>query len=198
MFRFNESFFFPNSYSISTRILDTIKTHHAPHYRGSHGLEAERNWSVVGEQRVARLRQKEGVTDPAQLPPLGLVVLDFSRVNHTDATAVRHLGQQIKEIDKYTGEEAEVRFAGMSPYIQERFERCGWHIRVVDGVESDDDAMALMPGDDGTATRLYYDAAAAVLSPRALARRGTIVEHELVDKMEEHDDEKSRANDYNV
>ncbi|KAH8898834.1 hypothetical protein GQ53DRAFT_878022 [Thozetella sp. PMI_491] len=195
VFKFHESFFFPNSYSTSTRILDTVKTHHAPHYRGSHSPESERNWSVVGEQRVARLRKKEGVTDPSSLPPLSLVVLDFGRVNHTDATAVRHLLQHKKEIEKYAGEQVELRFACMSPYIRERFERCGWPIMVVDGDESSQEVLTVP--NDGTMTMTYRDVASAVLAPRMLARRGTILEDEMIDKEEVYD-EKSKANGSNV
>lgn len=70
IFRFGESFFFPNAYRTKTSIMDSIQTHHAPAYSSRNGAEAERNWSVQGERHVARLRKKMRITDPSSLPPI--------------------------------------------------------------------------------------------------------------------------------
>lgn len=159
VFRFNESFFFPNSHRLTNRILDSVQTHHAPVYNGSYGAEKERNWSVVGKQRVARLRQAAGVTDPGALPPIGMVVLDFGRVNHIDTTAVSHLQTLVAEVRRYGGKDVEFRFVDMTDYVRSRFERAGWP--VVDARES----PAEEAGDDG-ATRVYESVAVAVMAPR--------------------------------
>ncbi|KAK3309260.1 sulfate transporter family-domain-containing protein [Chaetomium strumarium] len=134
IFHFTDSVFFPNAYAIKTALLDTIKAHHAPVFHSPEALEAERNWSVSGERRLAKLRRKAGIRDPRALPPIGLVVVDFGRVNHIDATACAQLEVLLSEIRAYGGEGVAVRFAGMSGYVRQRFVRAGW--RVVEGGEA--------------------------------------------------------------
>ncbi|POS70686.1 sulfate permease [Diaporthe helianthi] len=160
VFRFNESFFFPNSHRLTARILDSVQTHHGPIYNGSEGPEKERNWSVVAEKRINRLRIAAGVTDPSALPPIGLVVLDFGRVNHIDTTAVTHLKTLTAEIYKYGGKGVEFRFVDMSPYVRERFERAGW--RIVQGSVP----LSLSEADEAKQTRLFNSVADAVMAPR--------------------------------
>lgn len=160
VFRFNESFFFPNSHRLTARILDSVQTHHGPIYNGSRGTERERNWSVVAEKRTNRLRIAAGVTDPSALPPIGMVVLDFGRVNHIDITAVTHLKTLKAEIYKYGGPGVEFRFVDMSPYVRERFERAGW--RIVDGSVP----FSLSEADEAKQTRLFNSVAEAVMAPR--------------------------------
>lgn len=70
IFRFGESFFFPNAYRTKTSLMDSIQTHHSPAYSERNGAEATRNWSVQGERHVARLRKKMKITDPSSLPPI--------------------------------------------------------------------------------------------------------------------------------
>ena len=70
VFRFNESFFYPNAYKLKTELINSVQTHHSPVYSARHGAEAERNWSVQGERQVARLRKKMNISDlnaPRQL-----------------------------------------------------------------------------------------------------------------------------------
>ncbi|KAM0268538.1 hypothetical protein ACHAQH_009962 [Verticillium albo-atrum] len=158
IFRFNESLFFPNAFGNTSRVLDDVQTFHAPVYNGSHGPETDRNWSVVGEKRVARLRKKAGIHDPSSLPEIGLVILDFSRVNHIDYTAISHLKNLAASIRKYGGENVELRFVGMSPYVRQRFERGKWLVIDADSTENED-------VQEGTVF-LYPDLARAVTAPR--------------------------------
>ncbi|KAB5542795.1 sulfate transporter 4.1 [Coniochaeta sp. 2T2.1] len=158
LFRFNDSFFFANAYSLRTQILDVVQTHHAPIYNSVHGTEAERNWSVVGEQRIARLRKAANISDFSSLPPLGLVILDFTKVNHIDVTAVAHLRNLMDELKKYSGPSLQVRFVGMSDYVVQRFERTGWRV--------DDVSKNSYDGEDIEATKLYRTVAEAVAAPR--------------------------------
>ncbi|KAK7426547.1 hypothetical protein QQZ08_007006 [Neonectria magnoliae] len=167
IFRFNESLFFPNAFDNTSKALHDIQTFHSPVYNGSHGPETERNWSVVGEKRVARLRKKAGINDPSILPAIGLVVLDFGRVNHIDSTAVTHLRSLVASIKRYGGSEVQIRFVGMSPYVRERFERAGWRIVNIEEESGEED--------DKT-TFLYPDLASAVRAPR---RRESVSEDVL-------------------
>lgn len=178
VFRFNESFFFPNSHRLTTRILESIQTNHAPVYSGSHGAERERNWSVSAENHVKRLRRAAGITDLKTLPPIGLVVLDFGRVNHIDTTAVHHLKILIWEIHKYGGTGVEVRFVDMTPYVRDRFERAGW------GVVDAGDASPVSGEDEGLRTKLFGSVAEAVVAPRSgdsYSEQGGVEKSDAVD-----------------
>lgn len=157
IFRFADSFFFPNSYAIKTKILDVVRTHHAPEYSTLNGAEAERNWSVVGEKRLIRLRKEAHILDVNALPPIRLLVLDFVKVNHMDYTALRHLRDLIVELKKYAGKTVEIRFVGLTEYVRQRFERGGYPVLDVTlpGVREDMDAIMLYPS-----------VASAVMAPR--------------------------------
>lgn len=174
IFRFDESFFFPNSHRLTSRIRESIQTYHAPIYSGSHGMEQERNWSVDAEKRLNRLRKSAGITDAKTLPPIGLVVLDFGRVNHIDTTAVYHLRTLVWEIHKYGGRGVEIRFVDMTPYVRDRFERAGW--KVVDA----SDPPAASEEDEAEQTRVFNSVAEAVMTPRQ--RRGSFSEPEDLEK----------------
>lgn len=128
IFRFHESFFFPNAYGIKTSILNNIKTFHSPTYSERNGAEAERIWSVQGEREVARLRKKNKITDPDSLPPVNVIVFDMTKCNHLDATACTQLKQLVTELRLYSGKQIELRFTGMSEYIQTRMWRAGFEV----------------------------------------------------------------------
>ncbi|TKA81086.1 hypothetical protein B0A55_02547 [Friedmanniomyces simplex] len=181
IFRFHESFFFPNAYRLKTAILETIQTHHAPAYSTLHGEEAERNWSVHGERRVARLRKKAGIIDPSALPPISIVVLDFTKVNHMDATAISHLHSLLKELRLYAGPDVEVRFVGVSKTIRERFERARFTLH--------DDPWLTADQDDTwteNVPRAYRNLSVAVQAPR---RRSSVVLMEKDGEKVEHVEE---------
>ncbi|RBR09361.1 uncharacterized protein FIESC28_09969 [Fusarium coffeatum] len=168
VFTFNESLIFPNAFSNTSKVLDEIQTFHQPYYSGSQGPEAERNWSVVAEKRIARLRKKANISDPSCLPEIGLVVLDFSRVNMLDTTAVTYLKNLAANIKTYGGDRVEVRFANMNAVCRERVGRAGWNIIQV----GCDDELRGDLDNEGEATYLYYDVRAAVMAPR---RRGSVL-----------------------
>lgn len=176
LFRFDDSFFFANAYSLRTQILDVVQTHHAPIYNSAHGTEAERNWSVVGEQRIARLRKRANISDFASMPPLGLAILDFTKANHVDVTAVAHLKTLVDELKKYAGPGVELRFVGMSAYVVQRFERTGWRVDDVSARDYD--------GGNIGATRLYRTVAEAVAAPRTVDVAGSDDEKGDLKKMQ--------------
>lgn len=160
IFRFEESLFFPNSYRLTQRVLDSVQTHHAPVYSGAHGPETERNWSVTAEKRLNRLRRAAG-TDPSTLPPIGLVVLDMGRVNHLDTTAVTHLRNLVAEVKRYGGSGVVFRFVDVSPYVAQRLQRAGWSV-----LDARVAAGELEDLDTSKTTLMYGSVAEAVLAPR--------------------------------
>ena len=181
IFTFNDSVYFSNSYRAKTSVLDTIQTYHAPVFNSAFASEAERNWSVTGERRVRKLRRAAGITDPASLPPIGVVILDFSRVNHVDATACSHLKDLIKEIKRYGGDRIEFRFVGMSDHVRERFERAKWTI-----LGGDEDASTHTAGSDDLIVRVYPNTASAIVAPR-VTRTSLEEIHENMEKKGSHD-----------
>lgn len=143
VFRFNESFFFPNAYRVKTKMMNDIQTHHSPAYSERNGIEAERNWSVQREKNVARLREQMRISDPSSLPPVNVVVLDFGRCNHLDTTAATQLKQFVVELKLYGGNEVELRFTGMSDYIRMRLQRAQFQVTDYNGDGGDDEKDAL-------------------------------------------------------
>jgi solute carrier family 26 (sodium-independent sulfate anion transporter), member 11 len=141
VFQFEESWFFPNAYRLKTKIIDTIETHHGPEYSSVHGAEAERNWSVEHEVRVKRLRKIAGV-NADDLPPLKVLVLDFTRCNFTDATSVKELKALLNEVRKYAGKSVSIRFACMDEKTRERFDRGKIPIVDAEGSQSSNESGA--------------------------------------------------------
>ena len=136
VFRFEESFFFPNIQRIKRAILDTIQTYHAPEYNTRNGDEADRIWSVEGEKRIARLRRRAQIDNNNNLPIIAVVVLDFGKVNFFDTSAVIGLKSFLLELKQYAGDKVEVCFVGLNGMTRERFERAGWTL--LDGDSSMD------------------------------------------------------------
>ncbi|KAM7199789.1 sulfate transporter 4.1 [Naviculisporaceae sp. PSN 640] len=165
IFKFADSVYFSNAYRAKTSILDTIQTYHAPIFNSAYAPEAERNWSVTGERRVAKLRRAAGISDTARLPPIGLVILDFSSVSHLDATACSHLKDLVKEVKKYGGDGIEFRFVGLSGYVRERLQRAKW--RILEGTENrENNASEPATLEDGPVVRLYPNVALAMVARR--------------------------------
>ena len=127
VFRFEESFFFPNVQRVKRNILDTILTYHQAEYSSRNGEERVRNWSVEGERRVARLRKKAQL-DTTNLPGISVVVLDFAKVNYFDTSAVIGLKNFLAELKQYAGPNVEVRLVALNQMTRERFERAGWNL----------------------------------------------------------------------
>ena len=168
--------FYPNAQGIKTQIMDIIQTHHSAQYSDTHGTEANRNWSVVGEKRLKKLRKAAGVKDASDLPPIRVVVLDFGRVNHLDVTACLKLRELLAELRKYAGDRVEVRFVGLAPHVEARFERARPSWRLVDGdAVVDPNAKKDPKVEEVRVFRTVNDAVTAI--------RYSDVEHVLEEKM---------------
>ena len=147
----------PNVQRVKRVILDTIQTYHSPEYNLRNGEEAERNWSVEGERRIARLRKKaKNYGD--NLPPIGVVVLDFAKVNYFDTSAVIGLKNFLAEVKQFAGDRVEVRLVALNSMTRERFERAGWHL--LDGNTSSMDTSK------PTNVRVFHSISDAVAASR--------------------------------
>lgn len=156
VFRFNESLFFPNTLQNKQIMMDIVQTYHNAEYGRINGEEADRVWSVEGEKRLKRMRRKAN-TQGANLPRIQVLVLDFTKVNFCDVTALNGLKDFFAELKKYAGTRVEVRFVALSDVARETFERAGWTFLGPDAVP---DAFEL------TSVRLFNNIAEAVRAPR--------------------------------
>lgn len=127
IFKFEESVFFPNATRVKNQLVDGVQTYHAPAYSSANGAERDRIWSVVGERRVQRLRKRAGL-DVNSLPPVRIVVMDFTKVTFADVTALHVMKEVFAEVKRYAGADCEIRFAAMAEPIKFRFERAGWEM----------------------------------------------------------------------
>lgn len=129
VFFFTEAITFPNANRVSRSMMDTIRTYHCPCKTASYkGLE-DRNWSVSGERRIMRLRKKAGMRPSQNLPPVNLVVLDFTAVTYTDVSGVYTLREFDKQLKKFAGEHTvQLRFVGMNERVRKTFRRAAWEV----------------------------------------------------------------------
>jgi len=162
--------FFPNAQRMKQQMTDAVQVHHSPAYSSANGAEADRNWSVVGEKRVKKLRKLVGISDPDSLPSIDAVIVDFTKVSHFDVTANVKMHEFVNELKKYGGKQLELRLVAVAPNVRARFERAqpGWNI--IDGGGYLEDAEK-KKGDeirffdnmrDAISARTYADIASAV------------------------------------
>ncbi|KAK3716048.1 hypothetical protein LTR37_006778 [Vermiconidia calcicola] len=183
IFKIQESIFFPNAQRTMKQVLDTIQTYHAPTYSNANGLEADRNWSVVGEKRIKKLRKAVGIQDASDLPPIRVVVLDFGRVNHFDVTGNAKLREFVAELRKYAGDRVEVRVVGLKNNVRARLERArpGWKLIDTDSI-TDSGSEKVGKLEDLKVYRSVTDAVNAI--------RYSEVEHVMDEKMKSEHQEK--------
>ena len=129
VFKFNDNMFFPNAQRMKMQMNDAVQVHHAGIYSNSNGAERDRNWSVVGERRVKKLRKLAGV-DVDNLPAITAIIVDMSKTSHFDVTANIKMHEFVNEMKKYAGDKVELRIVGMPENVRARFERAqpGWTI----------------------------------------------------------------------
>jgi sodium-independent sulfate anion transporter 11 len=180
IFEFAESMFFPNAQRFKTLILDVVKSHHAPCIMSPENIEAERTWSVTGEKRIAKLRKEAGISNMSALPPLRLLILDFTKVNHFDSTANLKLRELFNEAMKYAGDQLEIRFVGLNPYVRARFERAepGWTL--VDGSDTaDTDSEPEVPSTKYNNVKVFRSCREAMSAARRAEPEEIVVDEKL-------------------
>jgi sodium-independent sulfate anion transporter 11 len=133
VFKPHQSLVFFNAFSIKGQCIDTIQTYSSGANISFEVQRKNRNWSTAGERRTKALRRHAGITnDPYRLQ---VVVLDLSMVASIDDTGLVALKDLIVDIEKFAGEDAELRFASMHDTVRERFGRFGWEVYDVETVE---------------------------------------------------------------
>ncbi|KAH3909571.1 hypothetical protein HBH56_158310 [Parastagonospora nodorum] len=128
IFALHQPLLFPNAYHVKSQILDAITTHNTGDPSTLATARANRNWSVAGERRAARLRSRAGISDANEPVQIRLVVLDLSGMHNIDTTGLTALADLVADVSKFGGKGTAVRFVGMNERVRARFGRFGWGV----------------------------------------------------------------------
>ncbi|KAI1825520.1 sulfate permease [Xylaria intraflava] len=141
--RFTDSIFYPNAQRTKAQILESIQLVYPSVQNPHYSADAERSWSVAGENRLARLRRERDLV--LKDMPLSVVVLDFSNVSFIDVTGVTALAELKDDVHRQLGNFIDVRFANLAPGVRDRFKRMRWRLVDVDAAAQDEGADVVYP-----------------------------------------------------
>jgi sodium-independent sulfate anion transporter 11 len=132
VFAIHQSMLFYNAYHIKNQCLDAIQTHNSGQVVTAE-QQKERNWSVAGDKRAARLRTKAAIVDePVQIR---IVVLDLSGMHNIDTTGLTALKDLKADVEKFGGKGTQMRLVGLNERVALRFGRFGWPVADVAEIE---------------------------------------------------------------
>lgn len=116
IYRFEESFLYPNASYINDKIVHYVKTNTRRGKDQSLVSKGDRPWNDPGPSK----NNAEAVFEAEQSKPrLRAVVLDFSAVANLDTTGVQNLVDTRKEVEKWADRPVDFHFAGiLSPWIR--------------------------------------------------------------------------------
>ncbi|GAA5946684.1 hypothetical protein JCM3765_000348 [Sporobolomyces pararoseus] len=122
VFRFEESFLFPNAAMYADVVLDYAKQH--TRTGQVYDQNADRSWNDPGPHPwLMKRRAKKANSDEDlfkdERPILRAVVFDFSSVSHVDSTSLQNLVDLKRSLERYAGDTVQFHFASiLSPYIK--------------------------------------------------------------------------------
>ncbi|KAF3037045.1 hypothetical protein E8E11_004418 [Didymella keratinophila] len=132
VFAIHQSMLFYNAYHIKNQCLDAIQTHNSGQVVTAE-QQKERNWSVAGDKRAARLRTKAAIVD--EPVPIRIVVLDLSGMHNIDTTGLTALRDLKADVEKFGGKGTQMRLVGLNERVALRFGRFGWPVADVVEIE---------------------------------------------------------------
>ncbi|GAA5898783.1 SLC26/SulP family anion transporter [Sporobolomyces salmoneus] len=122
VFRFEESFLFPNAALYADVVLDYAK--HNTRSGAVFDEKADRTWNDPGphpwlEKRRAKKASPDAEVFKDERSILRAVVFDFSSVSHVDSTSLQNLVDLKRSLERWAGEQVQFHFASiLSPYIK--------------------------------------------------------------------------------
>jgi sodium-independent sulfate anion transporter 11 len=170
---------FYNAYHIKNQCLDAIQTHNSGQVVTVEA-QKERNWSVAGDKRAARLRTKAEIIDePVQIR---IVVLDLSGMHNIDTTGLTALRDLKADVEKFGGKNTQLRLVGLNERVTLRFARFGWPVADVAEIEKSNEERKRV-------TAVYATVA------QALSQRGRTFSEDDIQPVEVHivGDEKEKV-----
>jgi len=114
IYRFEESYLYPNSAVVQSVLVDHVKKHTRRGKDMTNIKAADRPWNDAGERSGGEAEQELNMRKPI----LRAIVLDLSTVSHIDTTAVQALIDARSVIQKWADHPVEFHFATiLSPWI---------------------------------------------------------------------------------
>jgi len=114
IYRFEESFLYPNSAIVQSVLVDHVKEYMQRGKDMTNVKAGDRPWNDAGGRRGGEMEQERNMKKPI----LRAIVLDFSTVSHIDTTAVQALIDARSVIQKWADHPVEFHFATiLSPWI---------------------------------------------------------------------------------
>jgi sodium-independent sulfate anion transporter 11 len=114
IYRFEESFLYPNASYINDRLVEYAKKNTRRGKDYSQIKKGDRPWNDPGPKKG-----EEHTEEDSHKPLLRAVILDFSAVANIDTTGVQNLVDARKEVEKWADRPIEFHFAGiLSPWIR--------------------------------------------------------------------------------
>jgi sodium-independent sulfate anion transporter 11 len=117
IYRFEESFTYPNASMINDRIIDYAKSKTRPGRATQYKKLGDRPWNEGYVPRSMKTIQLNNENDTR--PILRAVVYDFGGVSNIDSTGVQSLVDTRQQLDRYADRQVEFHFAQiLSPWIK--------------------------------------------------------------------------------
>ncbi|GFZ49948.1 Sulfate permease 2 [Saitozyma sp. JCM 24511] len=116
IYRFEESFLYPNASYINDKLVDYVKAHARRGKDVSTISKGDRPWNDPGPSKKDAQRQLE---EERAKPRLRAVILDFTAVANLDTTGVQNLIDTRREVEKWINQTVEFHFYGiLSPWVR--------------------------------------------------------------------------------
>ncbi|KAF9562173.1 sulfate permease [Agrocybe pediades] len=147
VYRFEESFLYPNCSLANSALVDYVKENMRRGKDMSSVKLSDRPWNDPGPSRGGAIQDQ---VDNEKKPILHAIVLDFSAVSHLDTTATQALIDTRTEIEKWADHPVEFHFASvLSPWIRRALVAGGFGIGI--SASKVHDLAAVVPYRDGAA-----------------------------------------------
>jgi sodium-independent sulfate anion transporter 11 len=116
IYRFEESFLYPNSSLVDGALVDYVKTHTRRGKDMTYVKLSDRPWNDPGPGRSGAVADQ---AENEKKPNLHAIVLDFSGVSHIDTTGVQSLIDTRGAVERWADRPVEFHFATvLSPWIR--------------------------------------------------------------------------------
>ncbi|EGN96006.1 hypothetical protein SERLA73DRAFT_170446 [Serpula lacrymans var. lacrymans S7.3] len=139
VYRFEESYLYPNCSLINSAIVDYVKENMRRGIDLSNIKLSDRAWNDAGPAKGGAAAEQ---LENSQRPVLHAIVLDFSGVSHIDTTAIQALIDTRNEVQRWANHPVEFHFATiLSPWIRRALIAGGFGI----GVSASDAPIEIAP-----------------------------------------------------